>query len=122
VSTKFTPDALLEQSTVWGDDYCISADEVALVEDLQQIQQVYSRKTSSDDRTILSNASSLDFWGMDLSQRLNDGDLTIENIVNDFRVSLDDQDHLAFTPVGAYVLCIERDAADTAWMPVVHRA
>ena len=118
MSTKFTQEDVLEQSSVWGDEYCVSADEVALIEDLQEIEHVYSRKTVEAAPVVLIDSDSLGFWGLDLSERLNDGDLTVENVVNKFRVSLDDQDHIAFTPVGAYRLSLEREAGEE-WIPVV---
>jgi hypothetical protein len=119
VSTRFTQDDVLEQGSVWGDEYCVSADEVALIEDLQEIEHMYSRKSAAIGPAVLLDSNSLGFWGLDLSERLNDGELTVENIVNKFRVSLDGQDHIAFAPVGSYTLSLEREGGD-AWTPFIH--
>ena len=109
-----------EEFTVWGDENCVTAEEVALVEDLQEIQAIYSRRAASPKCEAGVQTASLDSWAFDLSQRLNNGDVTVENIVNDFRASLADQDHLAFTPIGHYALTIERDNPQAQWVPVLH--
>jgi hypothetical protein len=118
VSTKFDENADPNLESVWGDDYCVSADEIALIEDLQEIEYVFSRKTAENSPAILLDSESLNFWGLDLSRQLNDGDVTVENVVNKFRVSVKDPDHLAFGPVGMYELCLERDSTgEQKWLP-----
>lgn len=110
----------IENLPVWGDVSCITADGVELVEDLQEIQMMYSRRSPHHDPPASIQRDSLDIWGFDLSQRLNDGDVTVENVVSEFHAALADEDHLAFTQVGQYSLSLERNDADAEWTQVLH--